>query len=288
MISTRVFSIRVRRGFRLHCEVYAIARPASLIVHSVAVGLLGIWIPFSAWAWEEIVLVGTVVHVTDGDTIKVMLDSGSIADRLDSIDAPEASQPWGREATAALARRLGGQEVTLAVTAQDRYERLVAVVYLADQNVNAWMVQQGNAWAYRQYLDDEEYCDWEGSARVARRGLWSLPSDEWRAPWEWRHGRRGGIGPGADYADETVADCIAVMRQSAELANEKVFESQGQGSKGLPGNCVIKGNIGKRGHIFHVPGSRSYESTKISADKGERWFCTEDEARAAGWVPPRP
>ncbi|WP_457661931.1 sunset domain-containing protein [Sinorhizobium medicae] len=49
--------------------------------------------------------------------------------------------------------------------------------------------------------------------------------------------------------------------------------------------CDIKGNIsvesGER--IYHVPGQAFYSSTKISRQYDERWFCTEGEARAAGW-----
>lgn len=49
--------------------------------------------------------------------------------------------------------------------------------------------------------------------------------------------------------------------------------------------CNIKGNVsinsGER--IFHVPGQHYYEATRISLQHGERWFCSEDEARAAGW-----
>lgn len=48
--------------------------------------------------------------------------------------------------------------------------------------------------------------------------------------------------------------------------------------------CVIKGNISSSGErIYHVPGGRSYSVTKITLSKGERWFCSEAEARAAGW-----
>ena len=55
-----------------------------------------------------------------------------------------------------------------------------------------------------------------------------------------------------------------------------------------PGKCRIKGNINRRGErIYHMPGSRWYARTKISPQKGERWFCSEAEARAAGWRPPR-
>lgn len=48
--------------------------------------------------------------------------------------------------------------------------------------------------------------------------------------------------------------------------------------------CNIKGNVSTRGErIYHVPGQKYYDETRISASHGERWFCSEDEARAAGW-----
>ncbi|RWA62921.1 hypothetical protein [Mesorhizobium sp.] len=54
---------------------------------------------------------------------------------------------------------------------------------------------------------------------------------------------------------------------------------------GSAGSCNIKGNIsintGER--IYHVPGQEHYWETKISPQYGERWFCSEAEARAAGW-----
>ncbi len=54
----------------------------------------------------------------------------------------------------------------------------------------------------------------------------------------------------------------------------------------LPG-CEIKGNINNKGvKIYHVPGSTWYTRTKISPEKGERWFCTTQEAEANGWRAP--
>ena len=48
--------------------------------------------------------------------------------------------------------------------------------------------------------------------------------------------------------------------------------------------CVIKGNINSSGErIYHVPGQRYYDKTRINWSKGERWFCTEQEAVRAGW-----
>lgn len=48
-------------------------------------------------------------------------------------------------------------------------------------------------------------------------------------------------------------------------------------------SCNIKGNISKSGRIFHMPGQEHYDRTGINLSKGERWFCSRAEARAAGW-----
>jgi hypothetical protein len=48
--------------------------------------------------------------------------------------------------------------------------------------------------------------------------------------------------------------------------------------------CLIKGNVSTRGErIYHPPGCRYYDATKVDPARGERWFCSEAEARAAGW-----
>lgn len=50
-----------------------------------------------------------------------------------------------------------------------------------------------------------------------------------------------------------------------------------------PAGCAIKGNISANGKIFHVPGGAAYDRTQIDPSNGERWFCSEAEAQAAGW-----
>jgi hypothetical protein len=52
--------------------------------------------------------------------------------------------------------------------------------------------------------------------------------------------------------------------------------------------CDIKGNISSSGEkIYHTTSSSSYNATKIDPSKGERWFCTVEEAKANGWRAPR-
>jgi endonuclease YncB( thermonuclease family) len=50
-----------------------------------------------------------------------------------------------------------------------------------------------------------------------------------------------------------------------------------------PTGCAIKGNISKQGRLYHLPGSKWYDKTGIDETSGERWFCSESEATAAGW-----
>ena len=59
------------------------------------------------------------------------------------------------------------------------------------------------------------------------------------------------------------------------------------GQQDAPEGCAIKGNISGNGRLYHLPGSRAYGATVVSTAKGERWFCSEDQALAAGWVKAR-
>jgi endonuclease YncB( thermonuclease family) len=242
------------------------------------------------------VLSGKVTRVGDGDTIQVNLQSGRMKVRLASIDAPERGQPGGREATAALAARVKGRQVALEVVEQsDGYDRMVAVVWLGDENVNEWLVRQGHAWAYRgRYLHDRQYCVVERAAREAGLGLWSRAERNY-APWEWRHVRPGQDDRLKDYERETVEECAgtALAGQPQPIAGPVASpppmstssppDAPSQPSSG----CRIKGNVSRSGRIYHLPGSASYERTLVDESRGERWFCSEDQARAQGWRAPR-
>ena len=84
-------------------------------------------------------------------------------------------------------------------------------------------------------------------------------------PWDWRRGDR--------LKSASRGDRVKATRDASRVAARD------------RGNCNIKGNISHNGgkRIYHMPGDRDYERTRISTSRGERYFCSEAEARAAGW-----
>jgi endonuclease YncB( thermonuclease family) len=156
-----------------------------------------------------------VTKVVDGDTVRLKLDSGPLTVRLHGIDAPERDQRHYRAAMKALSALVAGREVELKPVEQDRYDRMVARVYVGRQDVNAAMVEQGYAWAYRQYLGavrgDRDYCELEAAARAAGRGIWEGSGSRWEAPWDFRARQRGERVTSRDYSRETAADCRAAI-----------------------------------------------------------------------------
>ncbi len=137
----------------------------------------------------------TVLSIGHGDTLRVRQDGRAITIRLACIDAPETAQsPWGQQARHYLQQRLPiGRTVSLDVKTTDRYGRTVAEV-ISDININLVLVEDGQAFAYRQYLggcDAKEYLDAEYRAMRSRYGVWQVPGGITR-PWEYRRMRLSG------------------------------------------------------------------------------------------------
>ena len=158
---------------------------------------------------------GRVVKVTDGDTLDVRGGDVIVTVRLHGIDAPESTQPYGAEATAAVREHAGGKRVTVRVTDVDRYGRAVGRVILpGGDELNRMLVARGLAWWYRSYApDNRDLQRLERSAREAARGLWSHGDPT--PPWEWRHG----------FEDR---DCSDFDTQSEA---QRFFESEGPGDR---------------------------------------------------------
>lgn len=121
-----------------------------------------------AWAWQ-----GKVTRITDGDSLWVRPTDGgqAVKLRIDGIDAPEICQSGGQAARQALAARLLGRTVQVQTYRQDDYGRGLAAVSLDGEDMGAWMVSQGHAWAYRQRSGS--YLALQAQAQSAGRGLFA-------------------------------------------------------------------------------------------------------------------
>lgn len=165
-----------RMAFRIVAVAFSLAFCASLAFAQAAS------YPFS--------IVGDVVGVTDGDTIKVLQDNKQYKIRLNGIDAPEMSQAYGKKSKEYLASLVFGKKVEVIVRDTDRYGRYVGDVLIAGKSANAELVAAGFAWRYTAYSKDENLAALENAARAKRLGLWADASPV--PPWEFRHKKRKG------------------------------------------------------------------------------------------------
>jgi len=131
-------------------------------------------------------LSGRVVHVSDGDSLKLRTAERTVRVRLAGIDTPERTQPWSNRARKALVARVDGKRVRVDQVDVDQYGRIVGEVFIDGASVNRELVRDGHAWVYRGLAKDPVLYDLEREARAARRGLWSLGESERQPPWEWR------------------------------------------------------------------------------------------------------
>lgn len=208
-----------------------------------------------------------VVSVYDGDTIAVTLEGVRERVRIIGIDAPEMARfgnpadCYAQESASQMQSLVQSQEVYLLADPtqadRDRYDRLLRHVVLDDDghSLAALLMVEGGYAVERQFAAPYRYqpdlVAAQDRASAAGLGLWSACA-------------------GADIVP--VAPAAPPPAAPTEPAAPAT------------GDCLIKGNIASDGEkIYHVPGQRHYDVTAISPEKGERWFCTEQEARDAGW-----
>jgi len=129
----------------------------------------------------------TLVRVVDGDTIIVQKDSKEYSVRLIGIDAPENSktrygytEPYGDESKKELERLIVGKEIFLEFDESqwetDKYNRLLAYVFVWDMNINKEMIRRGMVKEYTYntpYKYQIEFRQAQKEAQESKRGIWS-------------------------------------------------------------------------------------------------------------------
>ncbi|MFL2802187.1 MAG: thermonuclease family protein [Paracoccaceae bacterium] len=193
------------------------------------------------------------VRVIDGDTL--IIEQKKI--RLSGIDAPEKSQlclnlnkviySCGVIAYEKLNQLIIDSDFQLIKCkdfSKDHYGRFISNCWIGNIFINSWMVRNGWAMAYQKY--SMEFVKEENDAKKEKLGIWN---GQFVEPWNWRKG-------------------IRIVKEDVEAFQE----------------CLIKGNISSSGEkIYHIPEGQYYSRTKITKNKGEKWFCSEEDAKNMGW-----
>lgn len=189
-----------------------------------------------------------MIRVIDGD----MLDVGDTRVRLQGIDAPEQAQTCTTQQGAEW--RCGAW---VSQTVQDRYAGEVATCATVD-------IDRFDRVVARCLVNGQDIAE-------------TLVSDGLAFAYE-------------RYSYSYVAAERAAAAQSNGLHASRIVppsdfrRTRAQSAPAPDGACRIKGNISSSGtRIYHLPGQKHYEKTRISVQKGERWFCSAAQARAAGW-----
>lgn len=198
-----------------------------------------------------------VTRVVDGDTIII---SGERKVRLLGINAPESGDCFYEESKDALTELIEGEYVGLKkdVSGMDNFGRLLRYVLLPNSNeyakdiiVNNYLLREGYA-DVEPASQDRVYRSLFASSRnqaiMERNGMWGACED------------------------------------SGETA-ETEYPLEGNEEPTDP-NCTIKGNVSRLnlGKTYFLVGCSNYDKTKVDFSKGERYFCTEEEAIEAGFT----
>lgn len=185
-----------------------------------------------------------------GDLVKV---SGTTV-KLVGIEAPERDQRCGQDdrsrrcgeaARDALARMLRSQQIVCQLAGTDESGYRLASCATGDKDLAAELVRGGHVFAMTGFFS--RYGSQEGEARSARSGLWQYETIE----------------------------------RPAEFRAKRWEEAK----RDAPQGCPIKGSVARGSRTYVLPWSPSYERVRIRENRGERWFCSEQEAKAAGWRP---
>lgn len=202
----------------------------------------------AAPAGDPATITSRQARAVTGDLLKI----GSTLVALDGIEAPETAQSCERESgrwrcgTAsrdALARLVRGRSVSCEITGERKDGIKTGTCATGDTDLAEKLIEEGMAFS-TSFFFWSRYARLENKARTEKNGLWAGEADR---PQVWR--------------DKRWAE-----------AKEKA-----------PDGCPIKGRIRSGARVYVLPWSAAYDSVRLRSARGERWFCSETEAEAAGW-----
>lgn len=88
----------------------------------------------------------------------------------------------------------------------------------------------------------------------------------------------------ASVEDQAEEEKVGLWAGEAERPQEYRDKRWEEAKKSAPEGCPIKGPIRSGSRVYVLPWASSYDSIRLRTSRGERWFCSESEAEAAGWT----
>lgn len=235
-----------------------------LALAAIAVGILQFMpgLPKLSWpgGWKlpsvATLPFGTSTKIVEGRAILAGVDMLRVGDqifRLADIELPDREQTcqrpgnkrWrcGEAAAAAVAKLAGGRSLKCEIRGQDGQGNGLGVCLDGTTDINAQLVRGGHVFAGAGLMP--RYASQENEARSAKAGLWG--NDITERPAEWRN---------------------------------RLWEDA---KKRAPSGCPIKGQVSGNTKSYVLPWAPDYERARVNTARGGRWFCSEEEAVAAGW-----
>jgi endonuclease YncB( thermonuclease family) len=191
--------------------------------------------------------------VIDGDTLQI---DGAIV-QLYGIDAPELGQlcdsdgslwPCGVEAALALRKLVtfGGHHLDCAPSTNDPDQTTAHGGALELCKLGHEDVAEVMLHGGHAVALPHSFPDYQDAQEQARRARLGIWHSRFALPWEWRAAQSG--------ADR---------------------------------RCNVKGVVDAAGQrVYYVPTDPGYREIAIAPERGERLFCSDEEARTAGWARP--
>ena len=211
--------------------------------------LLSLCIIFSVREWRR----NVVTRVVDGDTF-ILRDGRQI--RLLGVDAPETGRCMADRAKARLEQLVLGKYVRLKDQTHDTYGRIMANV-IADESFFLWM-----KYLYSRFVSKDGY---HGFAMVNR-----VMVEE-------------GLGK-YRFSGTELAEVLKHAHEVATTGKLGVYSAVCRQIETKRFDCQIKGNIRDGKKTYHLPTCANYNDTIIDTSFGDQWFCSEKEAKSAGFA----
>lgn len=206
-----------------------------------------------------------VTNIIDWDTIDILYNWEEQRLRLIWIDTPENTtlrywyiECYWEESKDYLNSLLNWKEISIEFDETqwilDNYWRMLVYVFLDWVNINNKLIKDWYAFEYtydKAYKYIDEFKTSQYYAKNNKLWLWSEQTCNWNR-------------------------IINSIEKNNFIQDTKIL---------IENNCIIKWNISLNTweKIYHVPWCENYNDTVITESKGEKWFCTEEEAIKAGW-----